>query len=435
MLTSKLPVVFMSYDEPWADTFYSDLLEKCPDARRVHGVKGLDACHKAAAEEAGADYFITVDADTRVDASFFDFDIPDDLLNPAIRLDWPSRNTVNGLTYGNGSLKCWPREMVRNMQTHEAAPSGVSSVDHDVGKGTGSNPGSIAVQFPDCHSTTSPAETAFHAFRCGFREGFRMGSSKEPAHKGRGFDAHLAASNMQRLKVWCSVGSHKPNGDWVVYGARLGLLRAQTSEMPRSRLNSFDWFMSLWTEIVLPRVKGTGGQCAYHGDTWAPDRLSEESAALCERIVEDLGFEITNSCPQTSALLERALRKSLSPSLADSLGTMYLHGRGVPKDARTAQKYFKIGTLLNQSNAFNNLARMHHKALGVEQDIEIAKDYYEIAIALGNEFAPSHLSKLLGEFVEQSNDRDTRMIALRKLSKDRGFVDTGGKANSAGKGT
>jgi len=432
MLTSKLQVVFMSYDEPWADTFYSDLLEKRPDAKRIHGVKGLDACHKAAAEEAGDDFFITVDADTRVDASFFDFDIPDDLLHPAIRLDWPSRNTVNGLTYGNGSLKCWPREMVRNMKTHEAAPVGVSSVDHDVGKGTGSNPDSISVQFPDCHSITSPAETAFHAFRCGYREGFRMGSSKDPAQRGRGFDAHLAASNMQRLKVWCSVGAHRPNGDWVIYGARLGLLRAQTSEMPRSHLNSFDWFMSLWTEIILPRVEGTGGECRYLGDSWAPDRLAEESARLCDRIVADLGFGIANATPRSSALLETALGKSVSPSLADSLGTMYLHGKGVQKDATAAQRYFKIGTLLNQSNAYNNLARMHHKALGVDQDIEAAQDYYEVAIALGNEFAPSHLSKLLGEFVEKSDERDSRMIALRALSKDRGFVDSGGKARPTG---
>ena len=42
-------IVFLSYDEPNAEKNYADLLAKVPWAKRVHGVKGSDAAHKAAA--------------------------------------------------------------------------------------------------------------------------------------------------------------------------------------------------------------------------------------------------------------------------------------------------------------------------------------------------------------------------------------------------
>ena len=43
-------VVFLSYDEPNAEENYQHLLSIRPKAKRVHGVKGSDAAHKACAE-------------------------------------------------------------------------------------------------------------------------------------------------------------------------------------------------------------------------------------------------------------------------------------------------------------------------------------------------------------------------------------------------
>jgi hypothetical protein len=42
-------IIFLSYDEPNAEKNYADLLTKVPWAKRVHGVKGSDAAHKACA--------------------------------------------------------------------------------------------------------------------------------------------------------------------------------------------------------------------------------------------------------------------------------------------------------------------------------------------------------------------------------------------------
>ena len=42
--------VFLSYDEPNAEKNFADLKRKVPWAKRVHGVYGFDAAHKACAE-------------------------------------------------------------------------------------------------------------------------------------------------------------------------------------------------------------------------------------------------------------------------------------------------------------------------------------------------------------------------------------------------
>ena len=59
---NELDVVFISYDEPNAEMNYAKLLTELPWAERVHGVKGSDACHKAAANLANTEWFVTIDA-------------------------------------------------------------------------------------------------------------------------------------------------------------------------------------------------------------------------------------------------------------------------------------------------------------------------------------------------------------------------------------
>jgi hypothetical protein len=65
-----LDFVFISYREPNCEENYADLLSKVPWAKRVHGVEGFDSAHKAAAEQAETDFFISVDGDNVIDESF-----------------------------------------------------------------------------------------------------------------------------------------------------------------------------------------------------------------------------------------------------------------------------------------------------------------------------------------------------------------------------
>jgi len=68
-------IIFLSYDEPNAEKNYADLCQKIPWAKRVHGVKGSDAAHKACADLSDTEYFITVDGDNQVKPEFLNVEI------------------------------------------------------------------------------------------------------------------------------------------------------------------------------------------------------------------------------------------------------------------------------------------------------------------------------------------------------------------------
>ena len=103
-------IIYLSYDEPNAEKNYADLLTKAPWAKRVHGVEGSDAAHKACAELSETDRFITVDGDNIIRADFLqqELNISDDVKLSESVISWCGKNSINGLMYGNGGLKCWP---------------------------------------------------------------------------------------------------------------------------------------------------------------------------------------------------------------------------------------------------------------------------------------------------------------------------------------
>ena len=68
-------IIFLSYDEPNAEKNYADLCSKVPWAKRVHGVEGSDAAHKACADLSETEYFVTVDADNIVDPEFLNQEV------------------------------------------------------------------------------------------------------------------------------------------------------------------------------------------------------------------------------------------------------------------------------------------------------------------------------------------------------------------------
>ena len=115
-------VFYLSYDEPNAEKNYADICNKIPWVKRVHGVKGSDAAHKACAMASETERFTTVDGDNIINPKWLDVEIEFDMdvvdLTTSV-VSWCGYNIVNGLVYGNGGLKCWPRQYVLDMKTHE----------------------------------------------------------------------------------------------------------------------------------------------------------------------------------------------------------------------------------------------------------------------------------------------------------------------------
>ena len=237
MKISDLDVFFISYDEPKKELFWSELLRHCPWANRIDGVEGFDAAHKEAARRSTTDRFITIDGDSVVFEEFFfkTLEIPEQYKNHVI--SWAAKNMINGLIYGNGGIKCWPRDLVLNMNTHEKASSETQKVDF-----CWSLP---YVQMKNCYNWTYPNGSPEQAFRAGFREGVKMCLKNGERIGSEEFDT-LWIGNRKRLAAWCSLGADVINGDKAILGARLGAYLALSQhDWDHSTINNRDVSMHM----------------------------------------------------------------------------------------------------------------------------------------------------------------------------------------------
>jgi hypothetical protein len=278
MKVIEFDVVFLSYDEPNADLHYADLCNKVPWAKRIHGVKGSDAAHKAAANLSETEWFITVDADNIVDPSFFNLDLK--MVNPKIQVyGWCGRNVVNGLRYGNGGLKIWKKDFVLNMKTHEASDSDRGQVDFCWEEGYQNFP----ISFSDSIITGSP----FQAWRAGFREGVKMtllDGVKVPPYE---IEKRIWWHNIHRLRMWSTVGAHVEYGLFAVMGARLGTWMTNCTDWNYVDVRDFE----ILKQIYNDRVKQYESS---HED------LIEETIDLGNKIKHGLGLHWPFLSPEES---------------------------------------------------------------------------------------------------------------------------------------
>jgi hypothetical protein len=237
----EFDIVFLSYDEPNADLHYADLLNKAPWAKRVHGVKGSDAAHKAAANLSETEWFITVDADNIVRQEFFDLEL--DMSDPKIQVyGWCGRNNINGLRYGNGGLKIWKKDFVLNMRTHEAAENDRAQVDFCWEDGYRN--------FPTVFSDSIINGSPFQAWRAGFREGVKMtllDGEKVPPMEIR---ERIWWHNIHRLRMWSTIGSHIEYGNYAILGARLGTWMTNCTNWNYVDVRDFEILKSIYEENI-----------------------------------------------------------------------------------------------------------------------------------------------------------------------------------------
>lgn len=282
---SEFDVVFISYDEPNADENYADLLQKCPWAKRSHGVFGSDACHKAAAALAETERFISIDADNQVRPDFFELELDLRQFDRSDVLSWSGKNVINGLVYGNGGVKLWPKKVVEQMRTHEVASHGSAAVDFcwDI----------HYHQLNNIYSDVYNNSTPYQAYRAGFREGVKLA-----LHDGQPMDWRQLADknhykNHRRLLVWMSVGADTVNGLWAMYGARLGCYMTNLQrDWDYTLVRDFEWHNQFWATEIVPKFSGSGETCARTGWSYDANLLKSEIKSLGQRLRQDLALDI-----------------------------------------------------------------------------------------------------------------------------------------------
>jgi len=210
----KFDVVFISYKEPNAEANWYRVQEKCPTAKRVRGVTGIFEAHKRAAEIAETAMFYVVDGDAEL-LDNFSFNFKPNIFDMDCVHLWTSRNPVNGLEYGYGGVKLFPRQLLLDATTW--------NVDLTTGLGK--------LKLVDKVSNMTAFNTdAFNTWRSAFRECAKLAASDDPAAE-------------ERLTTWCNhaVGEFKFE---ALCGAQAGRMHGSSSQFDLGRLkaiNDYEW--------------------------------------------------------------------------------------------------------------------------------------------------------------------------------------------------
>ena len=221
-------VIMLSYQEKFADRNYAKLLERVPNAKRVHGVKGIFNAHQAAANLADTRMFYVIDADALL-LEEFNFEYFPSVWDEDTVHTWKSKNPVNDLIYGYGGLKLFPTQLLRD------------ATDWRIDFTT-----SISEKFkpmPTPANYTAFNTDPFNTWKSAFRECTKLSSSIIHRNKQDEDD--------ERLEAWCTKGEDREFGTYAIAGARAGRAwgteHASNDEM-LGKINDFEWLEEKFKE-------------------------------------------------------------------------------------------------------------------------------------------------------------------------------------------
>ena len=172
-----MDIVFLSYDEPSAETYWQILKEKYPRAKRIQGVKGRTQAYHAAAALSETDYFFAVFPTIELDDSF-DFTFQPDRLREACHYIFHAKNPVTGLEYGHRAVILYNKHLC--LSTIHPNLDFTLSQPHTV--------------IPQLCGTSHFNQTPEISWRVAFREVLKLCEMK-PTVESR-----------YRLKKWCELG-------------------------------------------------------------------------------------------------------------------------------------------------------------------------------------------------------------------------------------
>jgi hypothetical protein len=205
-------IFFLSHGEPYADANWNVLRNVYPHARRVNGIDGILNAHKHCAFISRTLNFFVIDADNEI--LDVDFGIKLSVYDKDYVHVWRAKNPVNGLVYGWGGIKLFPKRFLLSIETMplDMTTSFPLKIMDTVGSIT--------------HFNTSPFDT----WRSAFRECVKLARADD-------------AESYQRLQTWCKIAKG-PYADWCLDGACKGRehgLKYKTDTDMLMKINDWAW--------------------------------------------------------------------------------------------------------------------------------------------------------------------------------------------------
>jgi hypothetical protein len=214
-------IVFISYNEKYADVNFALLKERFPLVKRVHGVKGIHAAHIAAARKSFTKMFWVVDADAQIMPDFeFDYRVSEWDLD--IVHVWRSRNPITGLEYGYGGVKLLPKDLTLKMP--------LNTIDMTT------NISSNFKVMDKVSNITAFNTDPFSTWRSAFRESCKLIVTNN-------------SESLERLNAWCTLNESVPYGFYAYLGAISGRQYGEKNASDQealARINDFIWLEDQW---------------------------------------------------------------------------------------------------------------------------------------------------------------------------------------------
>jgi len=298
-LAREYDIFYICYDEPNRKRNWQQIQAVLPKARKVEGVTGFDRALKTCARQSQTAHFFVIDGDNQMIVSRFKNPVWIAEPQDTWVLSWSAFNPLNGLRYGNGGVKLWPRDVALQMRTHENASSGDDPTDY-----------CFVVDYyliDDFISETQVTSTPQQAFRAGLREGVKMSLDwGRQADLSRETFQKLGPQNRLRLQTWCNVGADQPNGYWAILGARLGLKLNAIDKFDYRQINSLDWIDQLFQQEVVDRFY-TPGLSSEEGFVVTHEVIAHIDQ-LGELLQGHLGLELRLMSPDESRQFKRSFQ-------------------------------------------------------------------------------------------------------------------------------
>lgn len=233
-----LDVFFLSYDEPFADDNFEILQMFAPNAKRVHGVKGIFDAHQECARQSKTQHFYVIDADAVIEEEFnFKFTPQSDrfiyetIPETECVFVWRSRNPVNDLLYGYGGAKLFPKQKLLTAENWKVDMT--------------TTIGATFVPKFQISNITAFNTDPYNAWKSAFRECAKLSSAIIP-HSDN-------TDNEYRLKVWCERGAKRPFGEYAIQGALQGKEFGERYKDKLSilnKINDFEWLKEIFESHV-----------------------------------------------------------------------------------------------------------------------------------------------------------------------------------------